>query len=207
MAQKTGSLWEWNFALPKRFIVTAEPGKMWLYIHLQSHVQSFLYKFRYRYFVWRKRDKQKKNQRNFIHECYIFSQKCNEMFKIGRIGAKIRVGRETGNRYNFVWPQCYTRIYMQSLLTDTFKWIQQSDLCYHFLSSFFLHSAKVLIGHLKYSKFWLKYKRFGSKTCFILWSNILDNICQNINLIKVFTKFQSRSSFFKVTIVRSSKQE
>ena len=57
---------------------------------------------------WRKRDKTEKKSKTFIHERYIFSHECNEMF---RVEAKIRVGRETGNRYNFVWPQCCTRIY------------------------------------------------------------------------------------------------
>ena len=47
-----------------------------------------------------------------------FSQMLNEIF---RVGAKIRVGRETGNWYNFVWSQCYTRIYYMHSLIDTLK--------------------------------------------------------------------------------------
>ena len=41
-------------------------------------------------------------------------------------------------------------------------------------------------------KFWLKYVSFRSKTTLSLWWNILEMICQNINLISMFTEHRSR---------------
>ena len=54
-----------------------------------------------------------------------------------------------------------------------------------------IHSAKVLIGHLEYSKFRLKSVSFRGKTYFSLWWNILEMIYQNINLINAFTEHRS----------------
>ena len=50
-----------------------------------------------------------------------------------------------------------------------------------------IHSAKVLIGHLEYTKFWLKYVSFEYKTYFRLWINALEIICQNMSVIDDFT--------------------
>ena len=49
-------------------------------------------------FVLEKEIKQKEKSKTFYSRTLYFSQECNKMF---RVGAKIRVGRETGNRYNF----------------------------------------------------------------------------------------------------------
>ena len=79
-----------------------------------------------------------------------------------------------------------------TISTDaTFYSILPSEEFFHGMDCQLLHSAKVLIGHLEHSKFCLKFENFRSKTCFSLWQDMLENICQNIYLINVLTEFQS----------------
>ena len=51
----------------------------------------------------------------------------------------------------------------------------------------YIHSAKVLIGHLEYSKLWLKYVSVGNKTYFRIWINTLEISLSKYECVDDFT--------------------